>query len=340
MKGNIPIVLVGPYPPNIGGVSTHIFRLLPLLKKEGRIVSVISTNKIERGHSKDVKYIHPIILVFNLFFGQSSLVHFHVDSTNHLILAAILRLRHNIILTIHNNRYLTTMSKPTASNWLRFRLLSSFADIICVNTDTKKFLENKLSNVHPEVIPAFLPPTEIDESSLESIKEWGAKFDKVLSGYAYRLSFYKGVDLYGIDLMIGLMDQLIRQKINVGLVLLINLEESDYLTTIKSRISNLNLEQYIKLEDIKGGIDAVALWRYSDIYLRPTNTDGNSISVLEALTVGTSVVASDCVERPKGVTLFEDRSLDDFVGKVLGSLSDASVPKTYKLSNNKIIQIY
>ena len=77
------------------------------------------------------------------------------------------------------------------------------------------------------------------------------------------------------------------------------MEETPYFGKITQKINNLNLEQNILLIDINKGVDAVALWQMSDIYLRPTNTDGNSISILEALSVGSSVVASDCVERPE-----------------------------------------
>ena len=38
--------------------------------------------------------------------------------------------------------------------------------------------------------------------------------------------------------------------------------------------------------------------RLTDVLLKPTNTDGDAISVREALYLGVPVVASDVVERP------------------------------------------
>ena len=49
--------------------------------------------------------------------------------------------------------------------------------------------------------------------------------------------------------------------------------------------------------------------------IRATSTDGDSLSVREALDSGVRVLATDCVDRPDGVTLFK---YNDVV-----SLSDA-----------------
>ena len=322
MNPSLPIILIGPYPPVVGGVSTHISRMLPKLHRDGKTAKVIAVNEVDSGQ-QGVTYVRPLLLPFVLFFSKKSVIHFHVDSLSHLVLAACLRVRHTTKLTVHNNRYPTTMAESSFVTWLRWKCLGTFNQVICVNTDTQKFLSNRISNVHEKVVPAFIPPSEIDEDSISAIKKWGSQFEYILSGYAYRLSFYKGGDLYGVDLMVELISRLKLKKINAGLVLLINLEENAYLIQIKRRIKELKIVDSIKLVDINDGIDAVALWRYSDIYLRPTNTDGNSVSVMEALQVGTTVVASDCVERPEGCILFKNRDKDDFERAVLGRLMRA-----------------
>lgn len=337
MTHNLPIILVGPYPPNVGGVSTHLFRAVLVLEGAGFEVKVVSVNKLQSGQ-KNVSYITPFLLPIYLLMQKRSIVHFHVDSVNHLLVAWIIKVKHCIYLTVHNNRYPTTLIKKSIKNALKWRCLKQFRKIICVNSETQRFLSERLENINSEVVPAFLPPVDINDQTLTKIKQWGKSFDKILSGYAYRLSFYKGQDLYGIDMMITLMSLLKKRKINAGLVLLLNLEENDYLTEIKKQIKALELEDNINLIDINDGVDSVALWRYSDVYLRPTNTDGNSISVLEALTVGTPVVASDCVERPESCILFENRNVEDLCSKVLHSFNTPLTPAT---SNSpSIIGIY
>lgn len=339
MSKKLPIILIGPYPPNIGGVSTHIVRLVPLLTAKGHGVSVLSVNKTAT-NTNDIKYIPPVLLPFILLFKPKSVLHFHVDSLSHLVVALFLKIRHPTYLTIHNNRYPTTMKDRSVRNRIKWLCLSSFKKIICVNSVTQQFLQNRLNNLHNAVIPAFLPPPEIDDTSIESVKKWGAQFRHVLSGYAYRLSFYQDQDLYGIDMMVNLMKELKQRKFRVGLVLLINLEDNPYLDKIRQDIEEFNLIDSVLLLDIKSGYDAVALWKYSDIYLRPTNTDGNSISIQEALSVGTSVVTSDCVERPKACLLFKDRDLEDFTEKVRSLILNPVKPSAQTNSEELLIEIY
>src|SRR5439155_104160 len=48
----------------------------------------------------------------------------------------------------------------------------------------------------------------------------------------------------------------------------------------------------------------LAVLRRSDVFLRPTRADGDSICVREALALGSRVVASDVVARPAGTFVF------------------------------------
>lgn len=48
----------------------------------------------------------------------------------------------------------------------------------------------------------------------------------------------------------------------------------------------------------------------SSALLRPTNTDGDAVSVREALWLGVPVIASDVVVRPAGTVLFRNRDAE------------------------------
>jgi glycogen(starch) synthase len=50
--------------------------------------------------------------------------------------------------------------------------------------------------------------------------------------------------------------------------------------------------------------------------IRPTYTDGDSISVREALALGVPVIASNAVARPAGTVLFETGNSDDLMKKM------------------------
>ena len=68
--------------------------------------------------------------------------------------------------------------------------------------------------------------------------------------------------------------------------------------------------------------EAAPLWSIADVVIRATNTDGNSLSVLEALACGTPVIASDCAPRHPAVNLFRTRDLDDLERATVEVLSD------------------
>ncbi len=57
------------------------------------------------------------------------------------------------------------------------------------------------------------------------------------------------------------------------------------------------------------------LFEYIDIFLRPTNTDGDSLSIREAIYSGIPTIASDIVERPFGTITFKNRVVSDLFEK-------------------------
>ena len=69
--------------------------------------------------------------------------------------------------------------------------------------------------------------------------------------------------------------------------------------------------------------DLSRLLQASDLFVRPTNTDGDANSIRGALRLGTPVVTSDVVRRPEQCVLFHTRDMDDFervVRRALGEL--------------------
>lgn len=333
-----PIYIIGPYPPLVGGVSTHIERILPLTREKGMNVRVLAVNKNHRSDDF-VDFVPTWQLPLRLLLLPKGVVHLHVDAWYFLVLSRLLGWKHKLMLTVHHNRYQAQLNSNSFLSKFKQWCLRGFWRIVCVNAETLDYLKSLGCKVYDKKVPAFLPPVSIDHGSVKEIKDWATSFDHLLSGYAYRLSFYDGEDLYGIDMMIELMDDLVNHKgLSVGLALALSMDENSYLNEIKSRISIKGLEEYIKLIDINLGIDANALWSISSIYLRPTNTDGDSISVREALHVGTCVVASDCVDRPKGCVLFENRNQTSFNQTVLKAIRQ---PKdTEKVQNQINLEYY
>ncbi len=123
------------------------------------------------------------------------------------------------------------------------------------------------------------------------------------------------------------------------------IKDYDYYNKLAQRISEYNItDNFIFITEPLD--EAVSLWKMSDIVIRATNTDGNSLTILEALSIGVVVIASNCVERPNDVVLFENRNVDDLVNKVklvLNSLDKYKSrinPEQYRSNANDFIQLY
>lgn len=84
----------------------------------------------------------------------------------------------------------------------------------------------------------------------------------------------------------------------------------------------------------------------SDLFVRPTNTDGYSVSIAEVIYFKVPAIASDVCARPQGTVLFKSRDIDDFYLKVKDVLSNhqKAVSRLKKVRNrncvNEIIDIY
>ena len=53
---------------------------------------------------------------------------------------------------------------------------------------------------------------------------------------------------------------------------------------------------------------AVAVYAKTDVFVRPSITDGDSVSIRECLSLGVPVIASNAVSRPPECILFENRN--------------------------------
>ena len=176
------------------------------------------------------------------------------------------------------------------------------------------------------VMNAFLPPVMEIESGLPPyIKEWISAKRKngmmVVSSNAYRLETYKGEDLYGLDLCIEAARRAISNQFQLCFIFIVSVLD-DYKDTFYRYgeiIRESGLQDNFLL--INENLSFVRLMEQSDIVLRPTNTDGDSLTVREALYLGKVVIASDVVNRPAGTILFRSRDIDDLADKLMEAVT-------------------
>lgn len=324
------IIMVGPFPPPIGGVSIHTSRLINKIK-EKYIVYKINT-------SGNIIYQGLLLLIL--------LVKSRLSSSKYTLHNHMFRLKINCIIillckifgipyiqTIHSFRFEKKM-KSKDIRMIKFIINNSYKTIV-VSKEIKKKLEqlDRGFVTKIEIIPAFIP-YENNESFNESeyletlqINDFLKSHSILLCANASKITFYKNEDLYGIDLCIELMRKIKQLKnYNIGFIFMLpQVLNEEYFEKMKSQIKEFGIEDDFIFINKK--VELVPLFRYLDIFIRPTNTDGDALSIRESLFSGIPCIASDVVERPLGTITFKNRDIDDLFEKVIAVIGNLEEEK-------------
>jgi glycosyltransferase involved in cell wall biosynthesis len=317
------IIEVGPFPPPYGGVSNHLFRLKSYLDKTFNECVYWDTTKIsikEKVCKYKISGCWSNYKVPSLLFKRSAIIHFHEFSVKLFLLNYfLLSLKHHVIISFHNERFIEEIESK-GHGWVPFfrHILNRMGTFIVDNKNCYQKLEKVVKDKKKIfLIPEFIPPSNIPPLAHNDVLALRRNHNYLFSSNAWKVSFYKNQDLYGIDLLVEALE-ILHHKYHQSVAtafLLPSIGDEKYFQKIMQKIKSCNLEDhfYFITESLE---EASSLWNISDLIIRATNTDGNSITILEAMALGKAVLASDCVERPKGVLLFKSRSVESLVEKI------------------------
>jgi glycosyltransferase involved in cell wall biosynthesis len=276
-----------------------------------------------RPKNEDVVYIdHPKRwLLRKLFFGWDELLHCHEASWKLIVVMGILGFfGRKTILTIHGASLEDSLRDLRGvKRWVLRMALRHVTFIVAVNTRIRDVV--LLLGVRPDriaVIPAFVPPRE-RQSDMAAIPEQVWEFIDshypIISANAHKIVFYKGYDLYGIDMCVDLCARLKSFYPQVGFVFCLpSIGDENYFNTLQQKIASKGISENWLFQTTPCQLYPII--KRSHLFVRPTITDGFGVSVAEAIYFGVPAVASDVCERPKGTIVFRNRDLDDFVAKV------------------------
>ncbi|MEG2263174.1 MAG: glycosyltransferase [Acinetobacter sp.] len=311
MKQICPIINIGRLPPPVGGISYFLKRLKQHLddRKIKNVMIDVSGMDTQAKIQLGVRCM-PIVKAFAwLLVSKQSIVVFHSNRFPILVGSFFLSYRHKIVIFTHGESIL----KKT--DFFKRLCLGRVTALVAPIAQLTQRIKTQYPEYESKVfhIPFILfPPTIniIDQCDIQHIR---AAHKILLSAYAYDIMPMNGVDLYGVDMLIELMQQLRDEGYDVGMILVLPAcSETEY--------ANERLKQ-IEESDFGGSLlvypkcldEASDLFALSDIYVRPSASDGDSFAVWEALHVGTPVVVSDAVARPNGCRLFRSRDQADFL---------------------------
>ena len=309
---SLSVLLVGCLPPPVGGVSVHLRRLTARLEADGH-----------RWRLFDDGPVHPLQLPVRLLGALLAarlrgvrLVHVHSGNWRTRMLAAWLGrlLGLPVVITLHSFR---PLDNPRTRRLARLAL-SQARVLVAVSGEVRaRCLEHGADPARIHVQYAYLDPPATGADPLPpAVESFLAGHSPVLAASASLLRFHDGLDLYGLDLLMDLVHAVRDRHPRAGLVFV--LPETglpDYLERCRGRLRQLDLlADFLIVEE---ALDFPALLRRCHLMLRPTTTDGDSLSLRESLAVGCRTLASDAVPRPEGVEVFRSRDAAHLLERTL-----------------------
>ncbi len=316
------VLIIGPAPTRIGGVSIHIQRLSWLLRHQ------YDFDYIDEARGKMDGYYNVRGLNFYTYLNKiwhTDIVHVHsgvfILRLFHILIAKIL-LRKETVVSVHHDLAVEGRIGVT-------RFLLKYCN--CAILDSQKIFDTVYLNnakCRYKMMPAFLPPIEEKEEPLpQEIVTWinGIRQDKnavLMCSSSYSIGDYNGVDLYGNDMSLEAVRILNEENSEKTFYLLMILHNSDKNPeTLKNYQDKIALELSDRVKLVTTPMSFINVMKLSDVVLRPTNTDGDSITVREALFLSKTIVASDCAVRPEGTVVFKTRDVRDYCDKILYSIN-------------------
>ncbi len=316
------LAIYGAVPPPYGGVSVHVRRLASRLNEAGVDYMVYSPGAYRHPEDrvKSIKKGHVAFLRF-LTSVKEPVVHLHTVNLTALSAAArILRSRRKrVIATIHNSEMLrSSRGDNRVPSWC-VKALGQVDHFVAVSAEIQLQLESVgIDRSRVSVSPAFLPPSPDETSSANvpfKVQGFLNLHSPVIGTQGFFGNHISGEHVYGFELIAQLISRLKVSFPGVGVYTAISgIRDKSH----KSKILQLRREMGIENEWMlfEGSLPAVATYRQCDLFLRPTLTDGDSVSVRECLNLGIPVVASDAVERPDGCVLYDNLDLNSLEASV------------------------
>ncbi|MFC2108300.1 glycosyltransferase family 4 protein [Candidatus Bipolaricaulota bacterium] len=325
------VALIGSYQPPFGGISVHLKRFSEYLEREGVEHVLYNTVSAAERLPRVVSVATHRVLWYTRFLLTHRCTVVHLLSVNWLA-----RVMFGVAAALRTGKYALSIHGRSVSQALKSRnlaialltrwLLRRMDAIIASNPDIARDCI-ELAGVSPErihIIPAFIPPPNDGRAEVpEYVRDYMASHYPLLSAVGWIGQIHEGHDVYGIDMMVALVQRLKGDHPRIGLVISVNGGPKDAVRETIQYIRQVVGDNIRFVEDPLDEFTPIA--QQSDLFLRPTNTDGDAVCIREALYVGTPVVASDAVPRPSSCVLFKNRDIDDFEYHVRQALSERDV---------------
>ena len=304
-RKQMQVLLVGDYPPPLGGISVHVQQLHGFLRRHGVEARVLDIGKGGRP-APEVLPVHTapgLAAAVAQHARAGFLVHLHTNGGNPKSWAVVAGV--GLVARAWGARPFVTLHSGLApayleaSPWRRAvarAALAAYSQVVAVSPALAQALLR--AGVRQEklgVCPAFLP-SALTPGAAPCQLEAAVARRRPLLAYAHHPS-----PVYGRRLMFEALREAAKAHPDIGLAVYgPGTGEAGFLADAGELGVLGRLECFGELEHAR----ALAVLKAASLFVRPTFADGDSVSVREALALGVPCIASDAAERPAGVHLF------------------------------------
>ena len=275
------ILIVGTLPSvaGVGGVTVHVSRLCEALRDKGVPMALCDYKTLSL--PRQIRMIK-----------DSSIVHLHVSNP-------FLRMFYVVLCRLFSRKSVLTFH----GNLGRFGALKNAADLAALRLCDVPVMINEGSwrksltyNPRAVLIPAYIPAGKSEHLPedivriVSSARDSGRKIMATNASYMHYSD--SGEEIYGILFLVEYV------RNHDGYMLVVSDPSGQYSARFEGK-----MPENVCFITQKHSFSS--LLSYADLMIRATSTDGDSLSVREALDSGIRVLATDCVDRPEGVVLFK-----------------------------------
>jgi phenylacetate-CoA ligase len=297
------VVQLGPYPPPHGGVQSNLVAIREYLRDNGHVCHAVNLTRFRREHADGVYYPESAGELMRLLWRlPADILHLHFggDLTPRLLGLALfctLIPGRKTVMTFHSGGYPSSPAGRTAApGTLRGFVLRRLDGLIAVNSEIAS-LFGKFgvpSRRIRTILPFTVPQPDRGLALPDRLADFLAKHRPTL------LTVGLLEPEYDLAMQIGAMARILEAFPTAGLVIV---GAGSLADVLRGQIESTPYAARILLYgDMPHAVTLRAMLE-CDILLRTTLYDGDSVSVREALYLGTPVIATDNGMRPDGVHL-------------------------------------
>ena len=327
------VLLVGPFPPPYGGNAIQMCAWLRCLERLGSYdCHVLNIGESRRENIQGCISVHGLVDFLKklwAFAREGYILHLHTNGHNFkswLVSFACIA-----SAVPYGRKTVVAFGSGDAPQYIRSaKLMRPLIKIvlklsgwfICMNEQMRTALIE--AGALPErisIVHGFLGMhSEANCELPEKLSQYASSHYPLLGATVYVPQSGVLYPEYGIDLLVKVLGELREAYPHIGTVIMGPTEEA------RKQIECLQYDDGTVMFTGPLPHDLVlTLMKQLTVFVRPTFTDGDSISVREALALKIPVVASDTDYRPPGVIIFKKGDMQDFLLKMLKTLENPSV---------------